>query len=427
MMDYLQFLTYIASVYASNYYPDPAQVCDGVEPSWMYPQGELSCRRNLAGGLQCRDITKCATEGMHCSESDIAVRAGNVCPGSFFSYNGGWPLSKLTWSTEREFYECIPNATHEQVGDYCPHWLTIESSWNEWEAGDAQCRMTGTSNGRTYCKRWTIEQIEVEICKERTEYMGYSGWDSNYLYGGHGFSWNPWLDAELYNGGSWLDEKFSAGWETYYSGPWNRFPYQCWCWREGDEDSPGYWELCGPEVEFETAECECTHNNMHGVCDDWSCIERGIPGSAPEYEKYAATKLHEDGAIEAWSGSIDSEEEFEFSECICKETSANNHYCKRWECMESGQSYFFPNLLWCLLHIPIKLAFAACLAIGAEDMEDGCMLVYGPCAVILWLSWDILFVWLGGVGELVIIYSIFLTPLWFLFLSKIKSKVFFFF
>lgn len=170
------------SLVSSERYPEPSGIC-----KWGNPAHETNCRERLGGGLDwcaahypptnhtsrtappaphqpqsmhgrrrgrgtvrwsahaanstahahpSHDKTKCTPADLggpdklwDCPDKDVARRAGNVCSG-FPTYNGGWPLSKLRWDSEDEFYEC----QSANDGDYCQRWLTIEDGLDEWEA-----------------------------------------------------------------------------------------------------------------------------------------------------------------------------------------------------------------------------------------------------------------------------------------------------
>ena len=90
-------------------------------------------------------------------------------------YNGGYPLSKIHWDGEQEYYEC--DTTASQDSDYCRQWLTIEDGDDEWEMGQCQCTHTRDDNeaGREYCGNWSCVQIEVDKCDRFYEPLGVGG------------------------------------------------------------------------------------------------------------------------------------------------------------------------------------------------------------------------------------------------------------
>jgi len=81
-----------------------------------------------------------------------------------------------------------------------------------------------------------------------------------------------------------------------------------------------------------------------------------------EYEDYECTKVADNGRYCAgWKGKINSEEEFEFTECSCKAESEDGAFCFEWTCFEEGMDYFFPNLLWVLLGTVLKKTERSCV------------------------------------------------------------------
>ena len=88
-------------------YPDPAPDCVG-------KQDEVGCREARAGGWQCRDPSACRQDGLKCSDSDVARRIGMSCSG-WPGYNGGYPISKIHWDSENEYYECDTVASQKVI------------------------------------------------------------------------------------------------------------------------------------------------------------------------------------------------------------------------------------------------------------------------------------------------------------------------
>ena len=121
-------------------YPDPAPDCVG-------KQDEVGCREARAGGFQCRDPSACKQDGFKCSDSDVARRIGMSCSG-WPGYNGGYPISKIHWDSENEYYECDTVAS--QNSTYCRQWLTIEDGHDEWEAGSCWCTHVHASKTVSY-------------------------------------------------------------------------------------------------------------------------------------------------------------------------------------------------------------------------------------------------------------------------------------
>ena len=62
----------------SEAYPETARICT-YEDSHGNTPNEMNCRETLAGGLQCRDLSKCREEGMGCSDSDVLPVRPCVC------------------------------------------------------------------------------------------------------------------------------------------------------------------------------------------------------------------------------------------------------------------------------------------------------------------------------------------------------------
>jgi len=391
-------------VLGSERYPEPAEICLTAHPNGG--SGELGCREDLAGGLQCRDTEKCKTEKYYCSDEDVARRAGNTCDG-WPGYNGGYPLSKLHWDSESEHYECAVDPAAQGNSTFCDRWITLEKSNDEWEAGECECTQTAINSGREYCHKWTCDQIEVDRCiGSRMVTYGSSKWRSNFRWGGWGWSDNTYETG-------WLDTKF-PDYTVAIRGDWDYFPYQCYkC--GGDHGC----RVFGPEVEEEHADCECKQA-ANGACIKWYCEEYDDGGHHErEFEWYNATEVLDNGVVIAWDGDIDSKSEFEFSLCECDTLSENGLYCLKWSCREKGMGYFYPNLLWSMLHFPIMILPGLIFlyirrpifCVGGVHcfgryFSPKWISGFGFCVSLLWLAgWQICFVWLGGIGEFIIALS----------------------
>ena len=321
----------------SEAYPETARICT-YEDSHGNTPNEMNCRETLAGGLQCRDLSKCREEGMDCSDSDVARRVGMTCAG-WPGWNGGWPISALHWDDENEYYECNTLASPGGTSDFCRQWITLEDSHDEWEAGQCWCTHERTDNerGRAYCGNWTCEQLEVDKCKEgRLVRYGYSGWRNDWQWGQKGWTCGGAGQAPCST--SWLQSR-SPGFEYSRSGDWDRFPYQCICTRCDENGRNCYDYVCGPEVEVEKADCSCLEVTSQGVCRRWYCREYDDAGLHDvEHEYYTASSIGSTGRVNSWRGDIDSRGEFEMSECNCVKPSANGKFCVQWECYEKGMA-----------------------------------------------------------------------------------------
>ena len=207
--------------------------------------------------------------------------------------------------------------------------------------------------------------------------------------------------------GAWLRERF-PGFRPSRRGDWDKYPYVCMCY----SDHGGSHE-CGPEVETEKTDCSCLGVASQGVCKRWYCREYDDAGLHDvEHEYYDATQLSSSGSrVDAWRGDIDSRGEFEMSECICTVPSANDMLCEKWECFEKGTAYFFPNLWWSALHVTLIILGPVFVFALADEETSGPVVPVecGFCCYGLFVlfAYPILFVWVGGIGELVIVISIF--------------------
>ena len=388
---------------ASSYmFPDPATYCGNYAD-------EVGCCERHSGGLQCRDLSKCkARPGTNCSDADAARRIGMTCAG-FPWWNGGWPLLLwLHWDFEREFYECDTTASPSSTSDYCSQWITVEDSEGEWEAGACKCTQERNDNelGRPYCAHWSCEQVEVNKCTAS------------------GARTVPKYESD--GDGAWLQERF-PGFRPSRRGDWDKYPYVCMC----TKDSGTEYE-CGPEhVETEKTDCSCLEVTSQGVCKRWYCREYDDAGRHDvEHEYYHATAIDgSTGRVRGWVGDIDSRSEFEVAECECTLPSDNERFCVEWQCSERGLPYFYPNLFISLFHLLVcaagtlipflcyteekELHGTDCCTLSCssrEDCADTASIIGAFCLCILVpvVGFTILCLWLGGVGELVIVLSVYL-------------------
>ena len=381
-------------------YPDPAPDCVG-------KQDEVGCREARAGGWQCRDPSACRQDGLKCSDSDVARRIGMSCSG-WPGYNGGYPISKIHWDSENEYYECDTVAS--QNSTYCRQWLTIEDGDDEWEAGSCWCTHVHASKiGRQYCGNWSCLQLEVEKCYEWYRPLGIRAWRDE--WGGTGWARGcDGADDPMCNL-TWIEAQF-PGYNVSRRGAWSLFPYTC-LKKSTSRHSSYRWREEAPHVETEKADCGCLEANSMGACVRWYCREYDDAGLHDvEHEYYDATQLSSSGSrVDAWRGDIDSRGEFEMSECICTVPSANDMLCEKWECFEKGTAYFFPNLWWSALHVTLIILGPVFVFALADEETSGPVIPVecGFCCYGLFVlfAYPILFVWVGGIGELVIVISIF--------------------
>lgn len=408
-------------------------------PICLVPESrEMRCRRDHAWELHCQDRTLCRSnssqvlEGAHdtfsCSDEDVAKRAGHLCKGFPF-YNGGYPVTPLIWDTEQEWYQCMTSNPNK---DYCDKWMTTEDSPDEWEVGSCACKEERVSaspySNRTYCHRWSCEQIEVDKCKYGEQYIepGSARWYSGWHWGrrrrrGRWYGYHH--DDNYYNGAqrkTWVQRRF-PGVEITLSGTWDYFPYQCYhC---GDNGC----HVKGPEVEEEKSDCECRLEEM-GICLRWYCREYDDGGfSDVEDEYYTATELHTSGNyVQQWIGDIDSKSEFEFSRCECQIQSSNGKYCDRWKCYERGMAYMYPNVFWVLLHVPVFLfisAFPIVVIEGCKAEQGNKIWNWGYIGVFgLYVGSGIGFAILGGVMEVIMFHVIMIILIGTFFFCTPKAK-----
>eukprot|EP01061_Rhynchopus_euleeides_P011781 TRINITY_DN21366_c0_g1_i1.p1 TRINITY_DN21366_c0_g1~~TRINITY_DN21366_c0_g1_i1.p1 ORF type:complete len:288 (+),score=75.39 TRINITY_DN21366_c0_g1_i1:314-1177(+) len=186
----------------------------------------------------------------------------------------------------------------------------------EFEVGFGKCTALHTDKG--YCMEWEVQQDEVDYCKSE--------------------EWEHGVTRELIDG--------------------SRVHIQC-CKNVCDDEDNCWVECRYREIEREIAKCECVTEgpiNADGkaYCAAWKCVERDSNGhKAAEYEDYRCTLPHPQHPFcQEWSGTADSREEFEMSDCKCeahisdlREVNQTTH-CTRWVCEEDGTNYHYPNLDW---------------------------------------------------------------------------------
>lgn len=149
-----------------------------------------------------------------------------------------------------------------------------------------------------------------------------------------------------------------------------------------------------PHMENEVSEAECT-SVKHGICATWTQREWSpTDGRAfTEIEHYTCESFGE-YECDMWSGIISSPEELEVVECQRSPVDANSVYCT-----EEGHDMFFPNLGWAAFTIVIYVvAFLFCLFLYTKQKNVAlCISSIVGASVV-----NILFIWLGGIAELVI-------------------------
>ncbi|GAB5364845.1 hypothetical protein AAMO2058_001005300 [Amorphochlora amoebiformis] len=353
-------------------WPKNSQVCD---THYKQDKDRLECRKSLAGGLECSNREACTN--IRCKDSAVARRAGMTCSHSPF-YNGGYPLSEIRWDEENEVYICQQGGGGSNASnyDYCFSWVTIEDSADEYEFGRCNCteERLHAPTGRFYCYKWHCKQRETKKCAA-DEHSIPSDYPTKCCYSCRDSNDNNHLASECY-------ENSATGRRCWYT----------------------------PHSEYEFSDATCLKvDETAGFCAFWTQEEYDEHDIAfREYEKYTC-KATDGFLCSRWDGDIDSEEEFEFSECECKVTSSNGKYCDRWECFEKGQDYFFPNLLWSILSIILGTFGGVGLVFLFYCFCDGEAMWYWVGGVVGFLNmcgFLILCVWLGGLGVFAIHWAV---------------------
>eukprot|EP00466_Bigelowiella_natans_P003301 jgi/Bigna1/80550/fgenesh1_pg.72_\ len=318
----------------------------------------LDCRKSLSGGLECHDRQAC--DNLHCSDEDVAHRAGMLCDG-FPHYNGGYPMSELVWDSENENYNCLQG---NNASTYCYSWESIEDS------ADEPClyicaesiAITGTAS--------SASPISARIMSIPFR---------------HSTQPSAALRAKTETTGKYADSYHYASecWDDGYS--------RCWY---------------TPESEYEYADAYCQKVSSTGYCEYWTQEEYDEHNHAfREYEEYTCLQASANNQYcQKWKGNIDSEEEFEFSECKCDTEHSSTMFCNNWSCYEKGQDYFFPNLLWSLLDVIIGV-LPGIIMLAA--LGDCCVFAIIFSSWFIWSSgFLILTTWLSGIGIVIIHFSI---------------------
>lgn len=338
----LAVLITVGALASQETYPRNSAVCDHDDD-----KEALECRKRLSGGYECHNPAACTD--IHCSDWDVARRAGMICD-KFPSYNGGYPMqTSIHWDDEHESYNClVPSPNHT----YCHRWDTIEESPGEYELGSCTCQ-----EGDTVCRRWTCEQRETKKCGDGCRGV-----------------------------------------------PDNWFPTECIC-THCDNDDDHHDRHCRdtthtPETEWEYTDGICVEDDGT-QCTRWYQEEYDEQNvHFREYENYTRVSPI------AWLGNINSEEEFEFSECSCTNVTVQG-WCYNWRCYEKGQDYFFPNLCWSILTVFVGLIIGFVSIIMVPDRCDNTAR-YAIGGVAAGHVFNLLGIWLGGVMVL-IIYTVIAT------------------
>jgi len=276
-------------------------------------------------------------------------------------------MSELVWDSENENYNCLQG---NNASTYCYSWETIEDSADEYEYGTCTCRTTRThaATGREYCYHWHCQQRESDKCKD-----------------------NEHPVPTLY------PTKCCFACEDRN----DRYHYASECWDDG-------YSRCWytPELEYEYADAYCQKVSSTGYCEYWTQEEYDEHNHAfREYEEYTCLQASANNQYcQKWKGNIDSEEEFEFSECKCDTEHSSTMFCNNWSCYEKGQDYFFPNLLWSLLDVIIGV-LPGIIMLAA--LGDCCVFAIIFSSWFIWSSgFLILTTWLSGIGIVIIHFSI---------------------
>ena len=315
-MRLLLFIFIFVDVVGAIYEPENAIHCANIQDM----KEAIQCRKNHAGGLQCRDKTRCTIESgdlktmqiiepftgidldiLYCPDDAVSYRTGHQC-NDYPYYMGGYPMSRISWDDEWEAYNCVRN-----ISSYCHEWEIFEYSPSEYELGTFTCRETAISSlGYIYCLKFTSVQRESEYCDSAT------------------VTCSPNCNRPTYC---------------------NKI-----CYTEN-----GYYDCSYvPHSEYEYTRATVLAVNEYGAWLQWTQEEYDeFNYKFKEYENYKCTGLSANKRYcHSWIGDIDSEEEFEISSCTCiDETDSLSSFCKKWICYETGMSYFFPSLPWVLLGI----------------------------------------------------------------------------
>lgn len=291
-------------------------------------------------------------------------------------------MQKFIWDNEMETYECTRISAN---GHYCAKWATLENSIDEYEFGYATCNIE-SENGN-YCQAWDIQQTEYSKC-----FLIYNENDRGYS--------NVCCNDDNVN------------------------DYVCCATLCSDAS----YNAVGPEYqpEKEAADCHCVTSASNGnYCEMWHCTEYPVGiylgyGNGYEEEDYTCREESLDGTYcQAWTGSIDGDEEFEVSTCQCDptadatpEANSNLTACGAWRCSEKGADYWFPNWTWFLL--PFIFGVLGVVAVigtngNIKEAEIVCIGAFVVvCAMSIIAAWKagiytVLF-GLGGLAALLILF-----------------------
>jgi hypothetical protein len=316
----LIIFTFIFAGAKYDYEPENAISCSDIHDSKEANQ----CRKNHAGGLQCRDKTRCTLESgdlntMHvidplsgheldvfyCSNDGASYRTGHQC-NDYPYYMGGYPMGPIYWDDEWETYDCVRNSS-----SYCNEWESFEYSPIEYELGIFTCQKTAISSlNHTYCLEFTSVQRETKYCDSETS------------------SCSPNCNRPTF------------------------------CNKLCCSDNGCYDCSYVPHTEYEYSLATVLAVNEYGAWLQWTQQEYdGFNLKFREYENYNCTVLSGNKRYcHSWIGDIDSEEEFEIASCTCIDEPDNlSSFCKKWRCYETGMAYFFPSLPWVVMGLFLYL------------------------------------------------------------------------
>ncbi|RYH29858.1 hypothetical protein EON65_07065 [archaeon] len=192
----------------------------------------------------------------------------------------------------------------------------LEDSADEFEIGNVDCTLPSPNN--KYCESWFTEKKEYKKC---------------------------WLEL--------VQNSDNSGY-TYVTA--------C-CGDDGYKNEPcckticpvSYYNAYQPQVE--DIRCNCTTESENKeYCADWYCelvtLYDPYGNDKPvQHEWYTCTSSEDGKYCSAWTGKIESIEEFELAACSCQVAGTDSSYCDKWTCYEKGTDYWWPNLLWILFPI----------------------------------------------------------------------------
>jgi hypothetical protein len=320
---------------------------------------------DLASALSCRDKSVCS-DVHDCTDRDALFRTGHLCRG-FPWYMGGAPITKASWSTEQEKYECTTFAASSP--STCTYWHTREDGHGELEVGFCNCT---SLSSRGACESWYCEQDELKLCGK-----GASGCGASML---------------LRDGST----------------------TSSMCCHESCSDT-GCVMLYEPRVpQLEVTQCRCVKtlpvksDPSRDVCVGWECDEEGPAGPAyVEHDDVACEDVSPHGFCTRWKLVSDGRKEFEVSSCRCNSggggSSGGATSCPRWTCVESGMGYFTPNLSFIALGVVLGGLFfgvAVVLLLSGGAHDRACRVCTATVLLLIAATFEFVTVLFGGVVSL---------------------------